>query len=70
MSALHLCPTCRSAVARSGELRPKSFPFCSDRCQLVDLSKWLDGDYVVPQPISPDDHEAIEQVIAAKMAEG
>jgi hypothetical protein len=24
----------------------------------------------VPQPISPDDHEAIEQVIAAKMAEG
>lgn len=22
-----------------------AFPFCSSRCQLVDLGKWLDGDY-------------------------
>jgi len=23
------------------------FPFCSRRCQLIDLGRWLDGDYRV-----------------------
>ena len=23
-------------------------PFCSERCQLLDLSRWLGGDYVIP----------------------
>jgi hypothetical protein len=23
----------------------RAFPFCTPRCQLVDLSRWLDGDY-------------------------
>lgn len=23
------------------------FPFCSERCKLLDLGKWLDGGYVV-----------------------
>ena len=24
------------------------FPFCSRRCQLIDLARWLDGDYCIP----------------------
>jgi endogenous inhibitor of DNA gyrase (YacG/DUF329 family) len=24
-----------------------AFPFCSARCQLADLARWLDGDYRV-----------------------
>lgn len=24
------------------------FPFCSDRCKLVDLGRWLDGKYQIP----------------------
>ena len=28
--------------------RPKDFPFCSERCRLVDLHKWLSGRYAVP----------------------
>lgn len=28
--------------------RPKDYPFCSERCRLVDLHKWLTGAYVVP----------------------
>ena len=32
-------------------------PFCSERCKLVDLSKWLGGEYVVSKPIFDiDDH--------------
>jgi endogenous inhibitor of DNA gyrase (YacG/DUF329 family) len=25
-----------------------AFPFCSDRCRLVDLGRWLDGKYQIP----------------------
>ena len=24
-----------------------SFPFCSERCRLVDLGRWIDGDYAI-----------------------
>lgn len=42
------CPTCEKPVlARE---RVKSYPFCSDRCQLADLGKWLDGSYAIPEP--------------------
>jgi uncharacterized protein len=37
------CPACRQPVAARGENR--AFPFCSDRCRLLDLGKWLDGQY-------------------------
>jgi len=51
-------------------LRPKAFPFCNDRCRLVDLGRWLDGEYVLPAPIGPDDEEAIQEVLAARLGEG
>jgi hypothetical protein len=25
-----------------------SFPFCSERCKLIDLGRWLDGKYRIP----------------------
>jgi endogenous inhibitor of DNA gyrase (YacG/DUF329 family) len=37
------------------------FPFCSERCRLVDLGAWLDGDYRIPsearssEPQFPDE---------------
>jgi len=42
------CPTCSRSyeIAALDELR--SFPFCSDRCRLIDLGRWIDGKYVVP----------------------
>ncbi len=41
------CPTCGAPVSGrepGGHVSP-SFPFCSRRCQLVDLGHWLDGAY-------------------------
>jgi uncharacterized protein len=32
----------------------RSFPFCSDRCRLVDLGKWLGEEYRVPGPRAGD----------------
>ncbi len=40
MAAVH-CPTCKKDVAPEA----RSFPFCSERCRLVDLGNWLDGKY-------------------------
>ena len=37
------CPTCRAVVARES----KAFPFCSERCRLIDLGAWLDERYRV-----------------------
>jgi endogenous inhibitor of DNA gyrase (YacG/DUF329 family) len=42
----HACPSCRKPVAPRATNR--AFPFCSDRCRLLDLGRWLDGAYRVP----------------------
>jgi endogenous inhibitor of DNA gyrase (YacG/DUF329 family) len=44
------CPTCGKKV----EWKDNPFrPFCSDRCRLVDLGRWVEGEYRVPgEPIS------------------
>lgn len=45
------CPICRKAVERSNP----EFPFCSDRCRLIDLGKWSSEEYVVSTPLKPED---------------
>ena len=42
------CPTCHESVATRPDRRPADFPFCSRRCRLLDLGKWLNGDYRIP----------------------
>jgi len=42
------CPTCGEPLASS---RPDFGPFCSARCQLLDLGAWLtDGERAIPGP--------------------
>jgi len=40
------CPICRRPAAPRSE--NPAFPFCSPRCKLVDLGKWLGEEYRVP----------------------
>lgn len=70
MASVLLCPSCKAVVPSSAKLRSKAFPFCSDRCRAVDLGRWFGGEYTVPQPIGPDDHEAIERIIQGQLPEG
>ncbi len=35
------CPTCRKVVL----IDNPDFPFCSDRCRILDLGKWASGGY-------------------------
>lgn len=37
------------------------FPFCSKRCQWVDLGAWLDADYKIISRPDADDPELSEQ---------
>lgn len=45
------CPQCGKVI----EERGPHFPFCSERCRLVDLSRWLDGEYRISRPLRADD---------------
>ena len=44
------CPTCRAPVARDAARPNKLFPFCSERCHLVDLGRWLGEEFRIPGP--------------------
>lgn len=48
------CPICKKPVSNTDP----DFPFCSERCRLIDLGKWASGAYVVPSPL----HEAEEKI--------
>ena len=42
------CPICQKPVDESEIGKPGStYPFCSDRCRLIDLGRWLAGKYQV-----------------------
>ena len=45
------CPTCRKVVLAAGE----DFPFCSDRCRVLDLGKGASGGYKVSTPTQDPD---------------
>jgi uncharacterized protein len=44
------CPICGNPVERPRRdaVESTAYPFCSERCRLVDLSRWLDEDYRIP----------------------
>lgn len=61
----YTCPECHQqvCVARREELPTR--PFCSARCQQIDLGKWLTGEYVISDPLPgaalPEVDEAPEE---------
>ena len=43
------CPICKTPVDEADRAKPaSSFPFCSPRCKLIDLGRWLGGKYQIP----------------------
>jgi uncharacterized protein len=45
------CPICRGASAAREQ--NAAFPFCSERCRLIDLGRWLGEEYRVPDSTPP-----------------
>ena len=46
------CPICKTPV--DSDANPE-FPFCSERCRLLDLGAWSSEKYVVSEPIFDED---------------
>ena len=51
------CPGCgKEALWEKNPFRP----FCSERCRLIDLGKWMDGSYVMPGESTDGEQEDVE----------
>jgi uncharacterized protein len=44
----YACPICKKTTDSDKDLE---FPFCSERCRLLDLGAWASEKYVVSDPI-------------------
>ena len=45
------CPICK----KPAKADDADFPFCSERCRLIDLGKWASGAYVISSPVTDAD---------------
>ena len=45
---IHECPICKKPT---DSVKDADFPFCSERCRLLDLGNWSAQKYVVSDPI-------------------
>lgn len=43
------CPICKKEADPNGEF----FPFCSERCKIIDLGNWASEKYVISTPVQP-----------------
>lgn len=47
------CPNCGETVTYVPGRRGPWFPFCSERCKMVDLGKWFDEDHRIEDSLDP-----------------
>ncbi len=53
------CPQC----GKYGHFRAlPSAPFCSARCKMVDLSKWLGEEHIISSPLTADHFEEFAEL--------
>jgi endogenous inhibitor of DNA gyrase (YacG/DUF329 family) len=61
----HRCPVCRKVIdgaVQKQSREEKFYPFCSQRCKLIDLGRWLDGNYRIVSEPKGKDEEQIDQL--------
>jgi endogenous inhibitor of DNA gyrase (YacG/DUF329 family) len=51
----YTCPHCSREVAVARREDLPSRPFCSKRCQQIDLGRWLNEEYVISDSLLPTD---------------
>ncbi len=45
------CRVCGKPVVLSAQREAPDFPFCSQRCKLIDLGRWLTGAHRIETPL-------------------
>lgn len=51
------CTTCKKEILYSGAL-PAEYPFCGERCRMVDLGRWFRGEYAIERDANDGDFDA------------
>ena len=51
------CPICKKNKVKLGD---PEFPFCSERCRMIDLGNWASEKYVISTPAEPQKTEEDE----------
>jgi endogenous inhibitor of DNA gyrase (YacG/DUF329 family) len=59
------CPIC---AKKSEFFADPVGPFCSNRCKMVDLGKWLNEEYAISEPLRPD-HFLEEELLREEQRE-
>jgi len=66
------CPICGKKVVKPTKDKKKTtettkfFPFCSERCKLVDLNSWFENEYIISGPLKQkqkDEPDELENVL-------
>jgi endogenous inhibitor of DNA gyrase (YacG/DUF329 family) len=53
------CPNCKKVIENApADFGPR--PFCSPRCKLIDLGRWLDESYRIAAPLEPTADKELE----------
>jgi hypothetical protein len=48
----HTCPICKKPTDSETSA---DFPFCSERCRILDLGNWASEKYVISEPVIDED---------------
>ena len=51
------CPTCKRQMRYEALTEVPFRPFCSQKCKLIDLGRWLNEEYRVADEPSPEEHD-------------
>jgi uncharacterized protein len=49
------CPICDKPMDGQGPKEWPEWPFCSKRCRVIDLGRWLSGNYRISTPAPMED---------------
>ncbi|MFA5553750.1 MAG: DNA gyrase inhibitor YacG [Phycisphaerae bacterium] len=53
---IYRCPTCKKKISYDSNQKSENsrfFPFCSERCKMIDLGAWFDSNYKICTPLNP-----------------
>lgn len=53
------CAICEKESTYEGRL-PREYPFCGERCRLVDLGRWFREQYSIDRDLRPEDFEKFD----------
>lgn len=52
------CPVCKKVEVN---MEDPEFPFCSERCRLIDLGNWASERYVISEPLESSPESVAEE---------